>query len=126
MTSQSACAIVLAALGVLVVAQVGVSAPGVGRLVLHPGLGRVQVERAVLDVLVDLLGRLQEHVLDILARLRRSFEEQQPVLVRELLGFLVSDVPLSIKVSLVANEEDYLEVCRTLRYVSVITLRILF
>ena len=110
MTSQSACAIVLAALGVLVVAQVGVSAPGVGRLVLDPGLGRVQVERAVLDVLVDLLGRLQEHVLDILTRLRRSFEEQQPVLVRELLGFLVSYVTLRVKVSLVANEEDYLGV----------------
>lgn len=37
------------------------------RLVLHARLGRVQVEPAVLDVLVDLLGGVEEGVLDVLA-----------------------------------------------------------
>ena len=36
-------------------------------LVLHARLGRVQVQTAVLDVLVDLLGRLQERLLHVVA-----------------------------------------------------------
>ena len=43
--------------------------PALAGLVLHPALRRVQVQRAVLDVLVDLLRRLQESVLDILSSL---------------------------------------------------------
>ena len=55
---------------------------------LDPALGRVQVQAAVLDVLVDHARSLQKRLLHVLPSLGAGLKEHQPVLVRKLFGLL--------------------------------------
>lgn len=50
---------------------------------LDPGLGGVQVQAAVLDVLVDLLGGFQEGVLDVFSPEQQSVKKNNNANVRK-------------------------------------------
>lgn len=69
----------LAAAAVLGLLAVGVEPAALRRrrLVLDAGLGRVQVQTAVLDVLVDLLGRLQKRLLYVLSSGEQNQNQNQ-------------------------------------------------
>lgn len=92
------------ALTVGFVATVGLVAAGSRRrenrvrLVLHARLGRIQIERAVLDVGVDAAGGVEKRLLDALARLGGRLEKHEPVLVGELLRLLVGHVALRLQI----------------------------
>lgn len=74
-------------------------------LLLHAALRRIQIQPAVLHTLVNFPRGLQESFFHILPRHRACFGEHQPVLVGELLRFLVGDLARRLKIALVADQE---------------------
>merc|ERR1719462_223898 len=72
---------------------------GLGGLMLDTTLSCVQIETAILYILINFLRRLQKGVLHILPSLRTRFNK--------LFCLLVSHVPLRLQVRLVADEEDH-------------------
>ena len=92
-------------------------------LVLDPALRSVQVQTSILDVLVNFLSSLQKCVFNVLSRLCTEkvvddfhdiliklyipgLHKHEAILVSKLLGLLVGDVSLCLKITFVADEED--------------------
>ena len=65
-----------------------------------------RVEDALLDLLVDLLGGVDEGVLDVVGRLGRRFQEDQAVLLGKVLALLGRHRPPVLQVAFVANQHD--------------------
>ena len=60
-----------------------------------PALNLVlDVKHALLDLLIDALGRVDKRLFDIGRRLGRRFDEKKPVLARKLLALLARHGPL--------------------------------
>lgn len=66
----------------------------------------VDVEHALLDLLVDLLGRADERLLHVCRRPRRRLHEHQIVLPRERLALLL--LHLAARVQITGRGEKYL------------------
>lgn len=79
--------------------------------VLRPDLDAVRlivdVEDALLDLLVDLLGGVDERLLHVGGRLRRRLHEDEAVLARERLALLLLHLPPRLQVRLVADQHDH-------------------
>lgn len=69
-------------------------------------VGVENLDLAVLGLLVDLLGSLDESLLDLLGGLGRGLNEVEAVLLSEGLSLLASDLAGSIHVALVSDEDD--------------------
>ncbi len=77
---------------------------------LHVRLANVEIKASVLNVLKNLLRRLDEGLLHLLTRLGARLQERQAVLVGELLRFFVRHVALSLQITLVANQKYNLQI----------------
>jgi len=66
----------------------------------------VDVEDALLNFSVDLLGCVDESFFNIGSRLRRCFHEDQTVLSSERLTFLLLDLTTSLEVTFVTNQHN--------------------
>ena len=69
-------------------------------------VGVENLDLTVLGLLVDLLGGLDESLLDLLGRLGGGLNEVQTVLLSEGLSFLTSDLTGSLHIALVSDEDD--------------------
>jgi len=74
---------------------------------LDTTLSCVQIETAILYILINFLRRLQKGVLHILPSLSTRFHKHEAIFVSKLFCLLVSHVPLRLQVRLVADEEDH-------------------
>jgi len=66
----------------------------------------VDVEHALLDLVVDFPGGVDECLLDVGGRLGGGLHEDEPVLPGERLPLLPLYVPSSLQVTFVSNEHD--------------------
>lgn len=66
----------------------------------------VDVKHALLDLLVDLLRRVDERLLHVRRRTSRRFHKHQPVLPGKRLTFLLLDLTARIQITLVADQHD--------------------
>ena len=90
---------------------------------LDSTLCSVKIQAAILDVLVNFLSSLQKCVFNVLSRLCTEkvvddfhdiliklyipgLHKHEAILVSKLLGLLVGDVSLCLKITFVADEED--------------------
>ena len=69
-------------------------------------VGVENLDLTVLGLLVDLLGSLDESLLDLLSGLGRSLDEVQTILLSESLSFLAGNLTRSLHIALVSDEND--------------------
>eukprot|EP00041_Stephanoeca_diplocostata_P009606 m.149281 g.149281 ORF g.149281 m.149281 type:complete len:110 (+) comp17811_c0_seq1:367-696(+) len=77
-----------------------------GSLLLDPGLSGIEIQAAILDVLIDFLGSGQKGIFNIFSRFRTRFKKNQSVLVSKLSGFFCCDVTLCFQITFVPDEKD--------------------
>lgn len=73
---------------------------------LDARISRVQFQTAFLNLLVDLLRRFEERVLNILACFGGSFAEVETVFAGEFASFFCWNIALIFQIRLVANQKD--------------------
>ena len=81
---------------------------------VHKALARLEGDLAALHLLVDVVGDVDERLLDVLRGLGRRLEEEQPVLLRKLLTLLCLHHTAVVEICLVANQHDRRVLARVL------------